>query len=511
MMRSITLPSGADWLETPRGILIALAATLFAGLAIARLGMLPILAFWALPVVAAVVLIIFRNPQLGLYATMIMGFLSVGMRRYVPAPTGLAVDGFLAITLLVVIFRKFHTKDWDSIKIPVNGLLLLWFFYNVAELANPEMRSAAAWFYAVRGVALYMIIAVPLAILLFNSRKDLDRILLCMFSLSLLGTLWGLKQLYIGLDAGENAWLSVPGNQSTHVLFGKLRVFSYYSDAGQFGASQAAMGVIATVIALGPGKPSRRIGFAAVGLISFYGMLISGTRGAIVIPATGFMAYFVITRNFKIVAVGVLSLLTAYSVLKYTSIGHGNYHIQRLRTALDSDNPSFQVRLENQKKLRRYLETRPFGGGVGSGGYWGMRFSPNTFLANLALDSWYVKIAAEQGPVGLFYYILMLLYILGAGALRIIRIVDPILRQKMMALFASMVGVAFASYGNQVFGQMPTGIIIYLSIAFIFISHRLDNENEKGVDNAGGVKQGYTPMAAEVVTQGRDMIKGKGC
>ncbi|MBK6642897.1 MAG: hypothetical protein IPG39_17560 [Bacteroidetes bacterium] len=62
-----------------------------------------------------------------------------------------------------------------------------------------------------------------------------------------------------------------------------------------------------------------------------------------------------------------------------------------------------QVRLANQKKLAAYLDYHWLGGGVGSGGYWGQRFSPNSFLANLALDSWYVRIAAEYGYIGLIF------------------------------------------------------------------------------------------------------------
>jgi hypothetical protein len=33
-----------------------------------------------------------------------------------------------------------------------------------------------------------------------------------------------------------------------------------------------------------------------------------------------------------------------------------------------------------------------------------------------------------------------------------------------------------ASYGNGVFGQLPTGIIIYISMAFVFMGPKLDEE-----------------------------------
>jgi hypothetical protein len=38
----------------------------------------------------------------------------------------------------------------------------------------------------------------------------------------------------------------------------------------------------------------------------------------------------------------------------------------------------------------------------------------------------------------------------------------------LTALYAGIAGIAVASYGNQVWGQMPTGIILYISMAVIW-------------------------------------------
>ena len=81
-----------------------------------------------------------------------------------------------------------------------------------------------------------------------------------------------------------------------------------------------------------------------------------------------------------------------------------------MRSAFDGDDASLNVRLENRRLFAEYLHTRPFGGGVGSAGNWGMRFTPNTFLAQTATDGWYVQIWAEQGIVGLVAYLIMMTY-----------------------------------------------------------------------------------------------------
>ena len=183
-----------------------------------------------------------------------------------------------------------------------------------------------------------------------------------------------------------------------------------------------------------------KIFFGVTAALTFWGMMISGTRGAIFVPIAGFFIYFVSTKNIKILLLGMLVGAGAFVVLKFTKIGQGNYQIARMRTALDPNDASFQVRLDNQKKLKSYLSHRPIGGGVGSAGYWGLRFSPGTFLAETPTDSWYVQIWAENGMVGLTIYICMILYLLMKGFWIIWHLQDEVVKQYAMALFAGFLG-----------------------------------------------------------------------
>jgi hypothetical protein len=54
---------------------------------------------------------------------------------------------------------------------------------------------------------------------------------------------------------------------------------------------------------------------------------------------------------------------------------------------------------------------------------------------------------------------------------------DPWIKTQMSALVSGMFGIMVASYGNQVFGQMPTGILLYSTMAFLFLAEKLDNES----------------------------------
>lgn len=410
---------------------------------------------------------IVSDAKWGFYLLVLANFFSVGLTRYIDLPLGLLIDFILLFLFIVYFFKHFKYSNWKPLMNPVFGVVFGWMLINVLEIVNPEARSFQAWFYAMRGVALYFFLTLLTGYLFLEHKKDFRWFINLWFLFSILGTLWGIKQLFIGLDGAEKAWLNVPGNLSTHLLFGRLRVFSFYSDAGQFGASQAHTALVATILAIFEKSRSRKFFYITTAIFCYYGMLISGTRGAFAIPLIGFFTYLLLIRNFKIVLAGGFMMGIIFFILKFTFIGQGNYQVQRLRSALNPQDASFRVRLENQKKLAVYLDHHLLGGGVGSGGYWGQRFSPNTFLANLALDSWYVRIAAEYGYIILALYISMLLFIVYKAYKQMMQEKDILVKNQLMALFCGLSGILVASYGNQVFGQMPTGIIIYLSIVFL--------------------------------------------
>jgi len=295
----------------------------------------------------------------------------------------------------------------------------------------------------------------------------------------ILGAIKAMIQIYIGLDPYEQYWLNVVG-YSTHVLFGQLRAFSFFSDAGQFGASQAHMAMVALIITITTNKNRERIFFFITAALCFWGMLLSGTRGVWGVLAGAGAFYLAINRNYKLFFLGLTFGILVFSFFRYTYIGQGIYFIQRMRTAFDPKNPSLVIRLENRAKLRPYLAKRPFGGGIGNAGIKAQRFAPNAFLSNIATDSWYVEIWAEQGVVGLMLHLTLVGYILIKGAyISMFRVRDPALQGKMMAILSGIFGIMLSSYGNGVFGQMPTGLLIYSCMAFAFLSPKFDAELRK--------------------------------
>jgi cell division protein FtsW (lipid II flippase) len=149
-------------------------------------------------------------------------------------------------------------------------------------------------------------------------------------------------------------------------------------------------------------------------------------------------------------------------------IGNGNDQIRRMRGAFDPNNKSLQVRLDNQKILKGYLASRPFGGGIGHAGDKAQRFLPHAFLSNVATDSWYVLIWAELGVIGLTIHLFILFFVFGKASYKVMFVIrDPITKLKMSALISGMAGVMLASYGNAILGGMPTALLFYASMAIM--------------------------------------------
>ncbi|PYF76867.1 O-antigen ligase family protein [Pedobacter nutrimenti] len=425
-----------------------------------------------------------RELKFAYYGMFFYCFMVIFLYREISSsvPFGTGVEVFILIAWISVLFNPNRIR-WKLLNNDLVYLALFWFFLSVIELVNPAGASARGWLQEIRSSALYFIFITPLGFLVLNKKKDLNHFLILIIILSVIGSFYGMRQLFFGLTHGEQQFLD-DGAAKTHLLWGKLRVFSFYSDAGQFGASQAHICLIAAVLALGPFLWWKRMLLAIAALILLYGMLISGTRGALfALIVGGFFALF-LSKNFKVLFFGGLVAVMCLGVLKYTTIGNGNYQIYRLRTALDPQDPSLNVRFTNQLILRDYLSTRPFGGGLGVIGTWGKEYNKDKFLSTIEPDSYWVKVWVMYGIVGFVIWFGMIMYIIGKCCGIVWKIRDVKLKVKLIALTSGTVGVFFCSYGNEVMNTMPTALILYMSWTFIYLGPLFDKkETASTVEN----------------------------
>jgi O-Antigen ligase len=429
----------------------------------------------ALPFGVLILIHFFTNTYSNMVGALMVGFFSAGIGRYVSAPWGLLIDIFLVIAWLSLFFR-IKKVDWSVLNNDIMKIALMWYVLVILEIVNPESNGLECWFYAMRANGFYQLLSFGLVFIVCQDKKYLDKFIILSTILSILGTLWGLRQFIFGVDDAEYRWLFVEGYASTHMLAGVLRVFSCYSDAGQFGASQAMFALTCGIVALAPISNSRKFLFMIAAILSFIGFGISGTRGAVGVLAAGVMVYLFLGKNFKILVLGFVLAGSVFYFLNNTMALQHIEQVRRIRSAFDPNDPSLQLRLTNQRTFARHLATRPFGGGIGAAGYWGFRYAPYSLLGNTATDSYYVKIWAETGIIGICFHLFMFGYFVGKGGVIVWNLRDPVLRIKIAAIYCSMCGVMLSSYGNQVFSQMPTCIIMGFAIPMIFLAPQYDDQ-----------------------------------
>jgi len=342
------------------------------GVVIAKGGLMAGLLLAALPAALFLMGALLSRPSFGLTSSLLVGFAASGLARYVNMPWGMLLDFFLVVSWIALAAKR---PDWSPLRNTEMAITLMWYIFVVLEVANPESTGVVSWFYAMRNAGFYQLLVFGLVYMTFREARQMDFFLNAIGILSVLGTLWGFRQLVLGL----------------------------------------------------------------------------------------------------------MVLGIAFFFLKYTFAFQHVEQIRRMRTALNPEDPSMLVRYNNQITFGKYLQNRPFGGGIGAAGFWGARFNPNSLLARTPTDSYYVKVWVETGIVGICLHLLMFGFFIGKGGHIVWHLRDPVLRTKIAALYCGMLGIMFASYGNQVFSQMPTSIIMGIAIPIIFISPKWDGEQAPAI------------------------------
>lgn len=468
----LSLPRIAVW-----GVL--LGGTVLIAYAITRYGLPAGAAVAVLPAGLCMLWLSLRRPVVAMMALLAVNYYIMGVGRYLPTfPSGVILDAMIFYNLFILILQAFaHRIAWSRAATGLTVAAAIWTVYCALELANPEVISASGWVSSFRSMALYFLLTVVLTQLVLARYEYLKLMLVVWSVLTLTAVAKALWQKYVGFTAAENYWLFVLGGHVTHIIYTGVRYFSFFSDAANFGAGMGLSMVVFSISALYWRNPWMKAYLLLVAAAACYGMLISGTRSALAVPFAGYAVFVVLSRNFRMMALGALALFAAFVFLNFTAIGNGNAIIRRARSAFNTEDASLQVRLENQARLRELMRDKPFGAGLGHGGGKAKQFAPDAPLSQIPTDSWFVMIWVETGVVGLLLHLATLLYILGYGAWQVLfRLRNPQLRGFTTAFVAGITGIALMSYANEVFAQIPTGAIIYMCMGFIFLAPHFDRE-----------------------------------
>ena len=215
-------------------------------------------------------------------------------------------------------------------------------------------------------------------------------------------------------------------------------------------------------------------------ILAGIGLMMSGTRGAMIVPFGGLLLYVLLSKSMKaIISCSIFGVLI-FSFFYFTDIGDGNVFIRRMRTAFrPGEDASFNVRLENQKRFAYYLADKPFGVGIGG------RIVDTKGLMELnedfiPTDSYYVGVWVEGGIVGLCLYItLQALILLRCCYLLMFRIKNDQLRKILAALLCGVFGIWLNGYVGRSMGFQPSSFIIAVFLSFVLNGVYMDKRLKK--------------------------------
>ncbi|MFD0793901.1 O-antigen ligase family protein [Mucilaginibacter litoreus] len=469
----------AGELSTLAMVLLMLPVAILIGVAIAYGGIVAAGGILVIIVGIPLVLAIVAYPIFGIAVFMVVAFFLNYVSEFVPpdTPTGIILDGITYLLIFGFLLKFKYDRDWSYFKTPISYWVLAWLAYNFFEAINPESPSILAWVYTVRTVAFIMLMYF-IFVYQIRSRATIKVLFKLWLLLALLAAISGFQQENFGLFPFEKTWYyQDPLRLSFLYINGHLRKVAIFPDPVTFSYNMVVAAVLCLCLIFTKIKTYKKVLLGLAIPFFFLVMLYSGTRGAFVLPPAALAMLAVMNFNKKILAVVITSglMLTAL-IFMPTS----NQFIKRFQTAFrPSDDASFNVRAENQKRIQPYILSHPIGGGLGSVGIWGRRFAPNSFLAKFPPDSGYVRVAVEMGYIGLLLFSALMFVILRTGINNYYLIKDPELKMYCMAMVLIIFVFNIGNYPQQALVQYPSNILFYLACALLNVTLRLDKQERE--------------------------------
>ena len=431
-------------------------------------GILLIMGIVALPLLYAII----AYPKFGIIILLIMSYILFVFSQFgFDGPIGTVMDGLQILLVFGMFIQLKKDKNWAVFKSPITWAALLWLGYNLIEVLNPHAGSGMAWLYTVRPVA---ITTLTYFVFMYNinSVKYIRLIFKIWLVLTCLGAAYAFKQEYIGFSTHEQAYLALPGIADLLLINGHWRKFSFFSDPVAFAYNMVMPSIFCICMLTLNIKPWKKIVFGC--LIGFFldAMLFSGTRGANVLIPAALALFAVLKFNRRIL---IATILAAIFLVFLITVPTSNPNLYRFQTAFKPGaDDSYNLRKRNQKVIQPYIVSHVMGGGLGSTGEWGHRFTPNTYLAHFPPDSGYMRVAVEDGWAGLLVFCFFMFVVIKTGINNYYLIEDRELKTYCLAMTLIVFAYNLANFPQEALVQFPSNILFFMEAALINILLRLD-------------------------------------
>lgn len=434
----------------------------------------------ALPIATIIFIYGIQAPRfiLAIYAT--VDYYLIAIMRY-SRQDGLSVilDILLVCMFLAILFYALRKKTNIHFSNAINTLTvsyIAWFLFVFIQFLNPATDKTDTVM-----VLRSWILATPMLYiftsLLLDKPKILKTALILLGLFTITAFIKLLWQKFRWFDAAETEWL-MNGSWYTHIISSGVRYFSIFSDAGNFGAHMGMITIIYSIIAFHTPKIGLKLFYLTIAIMGIIGILMSGTRGAIIVPFGGLALYCFISKSIKIMSISIIVGTVLYAFFAFTDIGDDNAFIRRMRTAFKpTEDASFNVRLENQKNIALFLEKHPLGAGLGGSIMRKVEEDGLIVEKPTPPDSFYVDIWIQTGIWGLSLYIAInIIILLRCCYIIMFRIHNKELKNILAALVCGIFGMWLNGYVGRGMTMHPSGFIIVASIAFILNGVFMDKQ-----------------------------------
>lgn len=289
-----------------------------------------------IPFATLFIFICINRPVILLAITFMLNYLIMGINRYHSIPIAITniFDLLYGIMLALILLKQLQSNHhFRKILNVYTCITLVWLLYCIINIGNGITGEfyMEAWLRILRPWALYPILTCIILSIHCNRYTFIHYFLILWGIMTLLAAAKGYWQKNKGFDSTELSWLWAYGAR-THFIHSGIRYFSFFTDAGLFGASMGLSCTVFTLTFFYTKNLFLRLFYLIVGMAGFYGLLISGTRSAIAVPIAGLGLFLFLSKSWKIGIISFILLAGGIGMLKYTKIGENNKLIRRMRT-----------------------------------------------------------------------------------------------------------------------------------------------------------------------------------
>jgi O-antigen ligase len=466
-------------LSNPLLLFFLLLFSLFSSFVVFKFGIIGGGAILALLIGLPLIFAITAYPKFGISVLIIASFFINYVSEFLPdeVPIGTMLDGIIYLLILGFFIKQRREQNWAYFKNPISYIILVWLAYNLIEIINPSASSVLAWIYTVRTVGFIMLMYFVFVFHL-KSISFIKFLFKLWLILATIASISAFQQENFGFFGFEKNWLYAdPLRVSLLYIEGHMRKFAIFSDPVTFSYNMVIASLLCISLIIGNLRLYKKIILGCMAAFFLFVMLYSGTRAAFVLPPAALAMLAVLNYNKKIL---IFSLIAGFLLAVLIVMPTYNPLIKRFQSAFrPTDDPSYNVRAENQKRIKPYILSHPIGGGLGSVGIWGRRFAPNSMLAKFPPDSGYVRVAVEMGWVGLILFCTLMFIVLYNGINFFFLIKNPELKNYCMAMILIIFALNVGNFPQQALIQYPTNILFYLAIAILVACKRLDTEEQE--------------------------------